>query len=154
MSDEPIFREVLTDLERGAHDIASRISHDLTHHAYHETDPVGSPTKGTAVSLSAVASEVRSGLGSLLTNAQNDYNAVKDFLDNKLPEVERVGQLIDSDPLAQIALGDLVPQPLRQIAADAVSAVVKAFQAAPAPAADVTASDGVTADASEAAPAA
>lgn len=128
-----IFDELEADAERLGHGILNH----LTQHHYPENDQVWSPAKGTtAVSLTTLVADVKNDLATLEQNAADDYNRVKAAVENKFPEFERVGQLIDSDPLVQIALGELVPAPLRQFAADAVTTLVKAFQAAPqAPAA-------------------
>jgi hypothetical protein len=86
------------------------------------------------MSLSTIAGEVRTELGSLQDHAQDDYNRIRAAIEEKLPEFERVGALIDKDPLFQLAYGEFVPAPLRQLAADAVITLVHAFNAAPAPA--------------------
>lgn len=114
--------------ERAIADAQRLVQHVLHHMRHTETDPVGSPAKGTeTVSLSSIAADVKGDLQNLLDNAQNDYNRVKTSLEQKLPEVEKVATAIDNDPLVQLVLSDVIPAPLRTIAVDMLSKLSAAF---------------------------
>jgi hypothetical protein len=149
-TDSPIFAELEAKAKRARHAIAADFEAGMEagaesitratervfgHGRYHAASVSENVPEESPVNLTELAADIRTDLQSAEDKAGEVYNHAKAVLEEKLPQIEAIGQEVGSDKLFQFGIDATIPAPLRQLGADILGKLFAAFpaqQAAPA----------------------
>jgi hypothetical protein len=145
MTDSPIFARLEHEaghLRDEAEHVAGRVADGAEaifgHARYHSASMTENVPEEPAVDITEIAADIRTDLQAAEDKAGEVWNHAKAILDQKLPQIEAIGQAVANDKLFQIGIDATIPAPLRALGAEILGKVIAAFPpqqaATPAPA--------------------